>query len=494
MSEEVLDIAVLLPSLFTVRNVVYSGLLRRFADDGLRIGLLPKVAPPESEETYAEFRPAAACEALLQVSGAPQRGRALLNGILASAFTRRNGIASYALYRDWFGRNDARVERIRRRAVDAAGWVASPRPVLGVLRRTAEALFRKAHDLEPVRQHLRRLRPRMLWSTACTSPLEYPYVLAARDLGIPVVASILSFDNLSSRSALPIFDRYTVWSESMRQELLAYYPEVVGEHVRVTGTPQFDFHRRPEFRWPRPLALRRLGLPEDARYFLYAASHVSLAPEEPEVVRALAARMRADPALSRHRLVVRLHPQDDGSRWGGGAASGSPFSGTADGIVLSPACDAPPEADGWRLPRPEEQARLISSLLHADACLNVVSTMSLDAAVLDRPVIGLELSGETASPRGVMYSEYGTTHYRPLVASGGLRLARSWDALLELMRKAAAHPEMDRAERAHMVSANCGPVDGRNAERVAGALEEFLDALSGTGTARRRRPAGAVAP
>jgi hypothetical protein len=472
-----LDVAVLLPTLFSVRNVVYSGLLRHLADAGLRVGLLPKEVPPLAEEaTFAAFGSAAACEQLRLPAGTPQRGRALVNGVLASAFARRNGIESYSLYRTWFGRADSSPERLRRVAVDVAGAFAASRPAIGLLSRSAESLYRSAHDLSPIREQLGRLNPRMLWSTTCTSPLEYPYVLAARDLGIPTVASILSFDNLSSRSVLPIFDRYTVWSETMRRELLAYYPEVGPERVVLTGTPQFDFHRREEFRWSRADTLARLGLPAGSRFFLYAASHVSLAPEEPAVIGALADRMQGDPRLADHRLLVRLHPQDDGSRWGGLRDSRR--------VVLSAACDARAQADGWRLPRPEEQARLIGSLLHADACLNIVSTMSLDAAILDRPVIGLELSGEAASPRGIMYSEYGATHYKPLVASGGMRLARSWSGLLDLMSRAASDPGADRAERAAMVREACGPVDGDNAVRVADAVRRFLGELGSSADSR----------
>ena len=137
-------------------------------------------------------------------------------------------------------------------------------------------------------------------------------------------------------------------------------------------------------------------------------------------------------------------------------------------------CDAPPDADGWKLPRPEEQARLISSLLHGEACVNIVSTMSLDAAILDRPVIGIEFHDEINAPREIMYSEYRATHYRPLVESGGLRIARTWNELMELLRLAISDPERDRLERAAMVSAVCGPLDGHSAERVADGLQAIL--------------------
>jgi hypothetical protein len=70
----------------------------------------------------------------------------------------------------------------------------------------------------------------------------------------------------------------------------------------------------------------------------------------------------------------------------------------------------------------------------------------------------------------MLYAEYGAEHYAPLVASGGIRLAHSWEELLDLMVAAVDAPERDRDRRARMVADECGPVDGHAAERVARTL------------------------
>jgi len=67
----------------------------------------------------------------------------------------------------------------------------------------------------------------------------------------------------------------------------------------------------------------------------------------------------------------------------------------------------------------------------------------------------------------ILYEEYDAEHYRPLVERGGLRLARRWDELLDLVHDAIRSPERDAARRADMVRHECGTMDGRAAERVA---------------------------
>jgi hypothetical protein len=266
---------------------------------------------------------------------------------------------------------------------------------------------------------------------------------------------------------LPEYDHYMVWNQVMRDQLLRFYPRVDHSRVTVSGTPQFDFHRRPDFLWSRQRTLQRLGLDEQARYFIYGASHQSLTPAEPELVTGILQKMRADEVLRDYWLVIRLHPLEDWQRW-------DSVRQGFERVILSPAWDTPPDPDGWTLAKPEDQARLVSSLAHAEACLNVASTITLDTAILDRPAIGIEFSGEPDSPREILYEEYEAEHYRPLVESGGFRLAHSWTELVALMRQAIEEPERDRDNRVRMVARECGNVDGKAGERVAATLLEQL--------------------
>src|SRR5690606_2275730 len=94
-----------------------------------------------------------------------------------------------------------------------------------------------------------------------------------------------------------------------------------------------------------------------------------------------------------------------------------------DSLVLLGAWATEPSADGWAFITPEEQVRLVSLLTHAEACINIASTIGLDAAVLDRPVIGIDFRNESRAPHQFLYNEYYTEHYLPLVESGAVSIA-----------------------------------------------------------------------
>src|SRR6185436_5329939 len=94
------------------------------------------------------------------------------------------------------------------------------------------------------------------------------YLAAAQSLGIPTVACISSWDNLSSKSLMrPIPDLVTVWNETQRREAVELHG-VPAKKVEVTGAQCFDewFGWEPR---PREEFLRQVGLDPERPYLLY---------------------------------------------------------------------------------------------------------------------------------------------------------------------------------------------------------------------------------
>ncbi|MGH8058378.1 MAG: hypothetical protein ACREOH_14265, partial [Candidatus Entotheonellia bacterium] len=124
----------------------------------------------------------------------------------------------------------------------------------------------------------------------------------------------------------------------------------------------------------------------------------------------------------------------------------------------------------WDLPKPD-MYRLASLLAGCAICLNASSTLCLDACMLDRPVINIGFDGRESLPyeRSARRSlDY--THMAKLLAFGGVRIARSFPELEQHINMYFKHPDWDRETRLLAAAQECGPRDGRAAERVAAAL------------------------
>jgi hypothetical protein len=465
-------VVILCPTAWGIRNVVLSGMLDSMRE-GMRVHLL---TTGQADNAVSERWQGAGQEEMLCLpDGRPHRTHDLLRVVLQASFASRHGLTTYQIFDRWQRRGQPLVRRLGNAAVQGLAAVGGKDPLFRWQVDADHRLTRARRNLDPIIAQLRGLAPDLVVSTSCVVRDEATYLLAAQELGIRTLGCILSFDNLTSRGILPVFDHYAVWSARMGAELLRLYPDRDPRHIHVTGTPQFDLHRREDLRWPRAATLERLGLEPPDRYLVYAANCATFTPTEPDLVRAFLKRCEGHPVLGDHRLVVRPHPGDDSARWGGLAESDRR-------LVMSW-----PRSDDGRFSTEEAQARLVSTLAHADACLNMASTISLDAAVLDTPVVCVAF----ALPKGGLEDRlaaacYATTHYAPVAASGGVRIAESLDALVAESAAAVLSPERDRAARARLVADVCGPTDGGAAARIAALVQSLAGANSAPAAAAAR--------
>ncbi|TMC55076.1 MAG: hypothetical protein E6J20_01145 [Chloroflexi bacterium] len=431
-------VAILCSRAWGVRNVVHSGLLTELQRRGLRTCIIaaryPGCEPRQDwgdEVDRVELLRA-------QVIGS-ERGRPFLNAVLHASFSRRYGVNFRRIVSRWGRRNDGAWLGVRHVVVEALSVLGGLEPFYSWQVRYRDRWVRRSQDIGPVLLQLRRLEPSLVVSTNAQFSDELPYLFAAHDLGIPTLGCIQSFDNLTTRGVLPVFDYYAVWNQRMMDQVLRFHADRDRRAIHVTGTPQFDFHVRPEWRWSRDVTLQRLGLRSDDRYIVYAPSGL---PTEPMLLAALSERCSQAPGLERHRIVVRPHPVDEPDRWERAVAHD-------DRLMLSWPWKRVPGVpwDAPDLVRAEDQSHLVSTLLHADACLSTASTIALDAAAL--------------------------THYRPIMDSGGVRLTHD---LAELVSETLAYVR-DRArddlERKRLVASECGLVDGRSGARVANLIADL---------------------
>ena len=457
-------LAVLMPMVWSVRNVVHAGVLDELQAGGLNVCL---VTPGGAQPVPAGGQRAKpVCYPMLGAQPSFSRSEEIGAAIACEAAYERAGFSSHRIAHRWL-RSKATT---RRRALDAltraAARLATGDAIVGRLARWSAERWERAHCDLLVEDQLRAIRPDAMWATLWGLAGEEAYVVAARALGIPIMASIVGFDNPYTKGLRPVFDRLLVWNDAMKTAVLRLYGGDAEQEIVETGTPQFDFHLRQDLIWTRQHTLGSLGLPPDARYVLYGASHPLHTPDEPRLVSALVKRLRSAIDLADVRFVVRVHPFDRTGRWSALREAGVPI-GLQE--PFTPHCDG----RGWSVSSLDDQALFVNTLRHADACLSIASTIALDAAVLDVPSIALEFGGESELEGRYFFEEYGTDYYRPLATSGGLAIAHGWSEVVAILRRAREDRMAETRGRAAMVRHVCGVVDGRRKEAVAREVADF---------------------
>lgn len=459
-------VLLLVPDGVSARNLLFTGLADTIAaQQEVDVALSPRCGDAARR---AAAVPGAACHPLADYAERPFE--VVLRRTLEFAHMRVGN--TYAM------RHNLRQPvpgRWRHRAIvhlarAASRLFASPR----AMARLERALLERADRRPEVDRYEQVLRERGIGCVvnAHQRPTSVlPVVLAARRLGIPTVTFIFSWDNLTSKARIVApFDGFFVWSEHMADELRRFYPDVDGDRLRIVGSPQFDPYGDPELLVPRADFAAGLGIEASAPVICYSGGDAGTCPEDPEHVRILLELIRAGAIRPDARVVLRPSPADDGRRYDGVRAD-------FPELVYAPPAWTRPAGEGWAaaVPEPEDLVFLANLTCHSDVNVNVASTMTLDFALRDRPVVNIGFDVADPPPHGVPIGEMSRRfeHYQPVLELGAARLASGPDELARLVERALDDPGADRDARAALVRLELGVAPGASNQAVAGAVRDW---------------------
>jgi hypothetical protein len=464
-------ILAILPRGEAIRNFVYSGALDVMARSA-EVSVLT-VSP--SPEIWRDL--ASRYERIFELTDEPEpRSVGALRDLLDMAHGR--WLWSKAAELRWELRDAEAVgagARAKRLAKKLACLPFSNAVGLELLSRVESGLSRRHARANVYVDLLRRLAPTLVFNGSHVhSRVATPAVYAAKALGIPTAAFVFSWDNLTSQGRMiPRYDYYLVWSTRIADELVRMYPSVRRDRVLVTGTPQFDFHFRPEYHWDREAFAAKVGADPARPIVLYSTGMPNHMPGEPAVVEGVADALARMTDLGPPQLLVRVYAKDRTRRF-------DALRARRPDILFSPVA----WEEAWHTPTLEDSFMLTNSLRHAAVGVNIASTISLELFMFDKPVVNVayEALASGTEPSVALARYYEFEHYRPLVQRGAVVVARSEDELAVAVRQALADPQVGATSRRNLLLDMFGhSLDGYSAVRVA----EQLASVAAVGRQRR---------
>jgi hypothetical protein len=448
-----------LPYAINVRDILRTAVFRTLKEAGVRIVLVsPAHDRPEFREEFGgeniHFEPLHPYE--------PQ-------GLEAKLDTLR-----YTLFHDL-------TATINVRAVAPGGRSAWKRTALQGARlvcrkigqrRTEQALAWVSATLFPDESYLsllERYRPDLvcLTRTFGMSP-DQPVLKSAVRLGYPTMLLVSSWDNLTGKGiffARP--DRLVVWNPTMAEEAMHLHG-YRADQILVAGVPQFDIYADKSQLPDRQAFFRRVGADPSKALITFALTNVRTCPDEFDTLEMIWKRMSEGALGKPCQLLARVHPQ--------AGAFGEMFPERLRGLPgLLVDIPGRPGVHSDRDASLEDMKHLAATMWHSDVVINTSSTIAIDAAAMDTPVVCAGFDGHRDLPleKSVRrYHEY--THFKKLLSLGGVRVAHSLDQIVDHLNAYLADPTLDREGRARIVERQCRSIDGKAGERMA---EHILAAL-----------------
>ncbi len=296
--------------------------------------------------------------------------------------------------------------------------------------------------------------------------------------GIPTAAVIVGWDNPSSYRlpGAPV-DWITCWSEIQKQELVLG-SDWKPERVHVGGIPSYDGYFRGTWKMSREEYFRLHGLDPNRKLLSYACSFVTFSPNFANI-RALAELVNQDALAEPTQLLIRLHPNH--------FQPGSLYEQEAN-RVRELIRDMPhvhlvePVPLGGELGyySGEDMPEKASMMAYSDVFLTVYSTMVVETAIHDRPIVSVcidEPGGwNTPGKFSLSLQEIGEwpTHLRFRAAGAG-RVAYNAEQLKEILNLYLRAPETDSVQRRRFIQDECTFTDGSAGRRTGEFLRGLLE-------------------
>jgi hypothetical protein len=280
---------------------------------------------------------------------------------------------------------------------------------------------------------------------------------------VPSVATVVGWDNPSSyaMNGAPV-DHITCWSEIQKEEL------VLGsdwdpDRVYIGGIPAYDGYFRREWLIPRDEYFRQHGLDPQRKLLSYACSFETLHPNF-DNIKTIVDLVNKDELSKTCQLLIRFHPNHfiKGSRFEAERKRTLEYVKEMPDIHI-----VEPVSLGGGLGHysGEDMPEKTSMMAWSDVFLTVYSTMVVETAIHDRPIISLTID----TPGGWNMKEFYSlpltaigdwpTHQRFRLAGAG-RVAASPEVARELIDFYLANPQADRENRHKFIADECTFTDG----------------------------------
>jgi len=329
--------------------------------------------------------------------------------------------------------------------------------------------------------YFKKYNPEMLIVSSIGYMIDPYFMRAARRNKCKVVSIIHSWDNPTTkdyRGAKP--DQVIVWNKIMKREVNLFH-DIPEDKVFVGGIAHWDFYFNGSF---KPKAkeefLNYHGLSRERKIIFYGTSNCVLFRNTFDVVERLLQEIRKCGFIFPVQLLVRLHPtyllkqkKQEGlvidaykdriknieEKYGDLVSFNLPMM-----KVLNDDIDMPPE----------DMNNLAEILYYSDVLLTEYSTLMIEAAIFDLPVINVGLYNYRDTEKPVSYIE-NYTHIRRLLKQGASRNAYTFDQLFDYINLYLKDRSMERDKRKRLVEEEITTNRGCAGVKIGGYICELLN-------------------
>src|SRR3989338_5977998 len=288
----------------------------------------------------------------------------------------------------------------------------------------------------------------------------------AKKRGIKTIGFVNTWDKVTARCIWRLLqDTAIVYNDFLKQEM-AEHNEMYPDSIFVSGIPQYDlyFTERPA---SRELFFDSIGIEPRKKLLVYAPNGKYSSGSDGAMIDLLHSLIDGG-VFGNSEMLVRFRPNDFVDKkelanrpWLKYQIPGIRFETSRGG--------------DWDM-NYEDIRILLNTLSHADLFICLTSSLSVDAAVFDKPIINIKFSSGDINHISSGTKLYGMAHYKRAIGSGGIRVVNNKQELIDWTKKYLSNPKLDGNGRARLIKKEVQFTDGKSGERIGKFILKVLNA------------------
>jgi len=298
--------------------------------------------------------------------------------------------------------------------------------------------------------YFQKYKPSLVLMAHLFGGIEIALLREARHRKVVTVGLINSWDKITARCMIRLLPDWMIVHNNLIKADAIRYVDMPQSRVRVVGIPHFDFYVTQP-RMPRDKFFQKWGLDPEKKIILFFPAGRTRSDFDRATITLLDDLLASGRLADNLQLLVRFPPNDDVEI----------KEGYKNKIVF--------QVPGYRFSMErgtdwdmdfQDFESLADAIFYSELVVTYSSTTVIDSAVFNKPIINLNFH-----PEDEWF--YQVDHYQPILESGGVKVARNREELINRINSYLKNPLLDEEGRGRIIEDECWKLDGRSGKRVA---------------------------
>ncbi|MFO0718736.1 MAG: CDP-glycerol glycerophosphotransferase family protein [Candidatus Paceibacterota bacterium] len=320
-----------------------------------------------------------------------------------------------------------------------------------------------------------KYKPTVLFATSLTN-YDFDVLIAreAKRRGIKIIGMVRSWDNLSSHGLLRVVPDIFILQDEFLKDMAIEYQAINTKNtpIHIVGLPHYDMLKDVTSLLPsREDFFKSVGLDPEKKLIFYGAMGEFLFIHEGELPEVFEHLVQEKKIKYPAQFLYRAHPK---------------FRIDPEKIKSLKSVVFDTEGKYINTEKTDtsenENIHLAASIYYSDVVVTGASTIAIDAAVLDKPIVCIGFDGKTPL-KDVDYWEsverfYDLyTHFEELMDANGVKLAKKQNDLAKYINEYIESPQLEAEGRKKIIERFVAPFDGKASVRLARLVSKEISKI-----------------